>query len=773
MYIGKLSRNIKPAFYRAGTDISIEPTSTENGYVIPSSTVFDSSIDIVCELDTVAYVGAISADIKGYSEIAVFDGEIKIAAKSADMIPVGRTTNKITLRVRGNVADISVGSIDIYGMICDDEDAFILPRPKKLDIEKKRVRISSIIGDGADASYAAEFLAESLSERYGFTNGDEGAAVQFVLNTQMEAERYTVECSDTEISVCAGSRLALLWGACRILDLYDGESLPVCHIDDYPDSEMRGFHMGLPRLDRIDFTKRFFRYVLLPLGYNHVVIEFNGDMRYHRHPEITENWLQADKDWREGKRATKILHSEMGADGTALEQDQVRELTGLLDDFGIEVIPEVQSLGHVDYIVNAHKELSELRRYYETTPLEGKYIDRLDIPDHCYCPALPESMAIIKDVIDEVVEVVRPKRRVHIGHDEVYHLGLCEECRKKGAARTYCDHVTELHGYLKSKGLDTVIWSDALHTDLPYYESDVEILKHELPKDLLLFDYVWYYHLDYDTEDAILPVRNKVMMGNFYSSHYPRFESRIAKPGMIGGEVSTWVAVSENDYADNGKFFDLPYAAEMLWNSSSYSEKNRMAYSEIICKGIIPKTRDLLHGKFDLYLAENASETVDIDTFPGDISKIPSEIQGLGLVEPKGEMMLGKKYDRLTFLHATINRMPRICWQPLFTVGSYTVTYIDGSEENIPVRYAGEVLTWNSRHGAPMPQHYYRHQGYVGTWYSDAIYEGYTDSGEPVLILGQVWDNPHPEKEIEKIAYSKRDDEYATLISAGVIGLSK
>ena len=773
MYIGKFSSNKEPAFYRAGTNISIKPEITDDGYVIPYSLIFDSSVDVVFELDSTAYVGAMVADIRGHLELAVFDGETKIAVSDPAMIPIGRTTDKITLRVRGNVADIIIGDVDIYGMLCDDTDAFILPRPKRLEISASRVKIARVSGDGNDAVYAADFLIESLAERYGFVKGDEGASVRFALNTELDDEHYTVDANEGEITVYAGSRLALLWGACRILDLYDGESLPVCHIDDYPDSQMRGFHMGLPRADRIDFTKKFFRYVLLPLGYNHVVIEFNGDMRYHRHPEITENWLKADKDYSEGRRATKILHSEMGADGTALEHDQVREITTLLDDLGIEVIPEVQSLGHVDYIVNAHKELSELRRYYETTPIEGKHIERLDIPDHCYCPALPESMAIIKDIIDEVVEVVKPKRRVHIGHDEVYHLGLCEKCRKKGAARTYCDHVTELHGYLKSKGLDTVIWSDALHTDLPYYESDVEILKHELPKDLLLFDYVWYYHLDYDTEDAILPVRNKVMMGNFYSSHYPRFESRIAKSGMIGGEVSTWVAVSEGDYADNGKFFDLPYAAEMLWNSSSYSEKNRMAYSEIISKNIIPKTRDLLRGKFDLYLAENARETVDIDTFPGDISRVPCEIQGLGLVEPTGEMKLGKKYDRLTFLHATANHMPRICWQPLFTVGSYTVTYVDGSEENIPVRYAGEVLVWNSRHGEPMPQHYYRHQGYVGTWYSDAVYEGYTDSGEPVLILGQVWDNPSPEKEIDKITYTPDKDEYATLLSAGVIGLSK
>ena len=772
MYIGEISKNIKPRFYRAGTNITVNAEPTENGYVIPFSDIFDSSVDIVIKLDTEAYVGAVVPNVKGYADLTVFDGETKISSNNTDIIPVGRTTDEITLSVRGNVADITVGKIEIYGMTAKDGEALILPRPKRIEMKDKRVKISRAVGEDTDSSFAAEFLKDSLKERYGFTEGEEGVAARFLLCADFDEERYTVDITETEIAVRAGSRLSLLWGACRILDLSDGVSVPVCNIDDQPDSPIRGFHMGLPRKDRIEFTKRFFRYVLLPLGYNHVIFELNGNMRYHRHPEISEAWLQADRDWRDGKR-TKILHSEMGADGTVLEQSEVRGIIDVLDSLGIEAIPEVQSLSHVDYIVNAHHELSELRRYNESTPIEGKFIDRLDIPDHCYCPALPESISIIKDIIDEVVEVVKPKRYVHIGHDEVYHLGLCPECRKRGAARTYCDHVTELHGYLKAKGLGTAIWSDALHTDIPYYESDVEILKHELPTDLLLLDYVWYYHLDYDTEDAILPVRDKVIIGNLYSSHFPRFAKRIAKPGMIGGAVSTWIAVSEDDYAENGKFFDLPYTAEMLWNSSTYNEANRMAYSEIICKSIIPKTRDLLHGRYDLYLAENTQETVTIDTFPGDVSRVPDEIQDLGLVEPTGALKLGKAYDRLTFAHATVNRMPRVCWQPLLDVGSYTVTYVDGSEVDIPVKYAGGVLSWNSRHGEPMPQHYYRHQGYVGTWYSDAIYEGYTDEGKPVLILGQVWDNPHPDKTIDKITYTPAKDEYAILISAGVIGLNK
>ena len=71
----------------------------------------------------------------------------------------------------------------------------------------------------------------------------------------------------------------------------------------------------------------------------------------------------------------------------------------------------------------------------------------------------------------------------------------------------------------------------------------------------------------------------------------------------------------------------------------------------------------------------------------------------------------------------------------------------------------------------PMPYNYYRHQGYVGTYFADPTYEYRTAEGEPILLLGQVWDNPNPEKVIDSISYKAKDGEYAVLLSAGVLGV--
>ena len=790
MYIGNISKGITPKFYHANTSIPFEPKKTDNGFTWGMLTIYDTAIDIKYSLDGSFYIGEILHGIDGAQEITVFVDDVRVAAKDMKSpIYVNLYGSEIVIRVRGNISDLHFSGAEIYGFCPEDNEPLLLPRPKTYKTDGKRVKIGKIIGEGNDESFAKTFLEESLAERLEALPDGDGITLKFKICENYEDERYTVDITSVEATVKASTRLALLWGACRVIDLWDGGYLPLTHIDDKPDVPMRGFHMGLPSRENFDFFKRLFRYVLLPYGYNHVILEFNGDMRYDRHPEISEKWLESEKLYREGK-APRVMHADIGADGIVLEKSEVRELVETIESYGIEVIPEVQSLSHIEYITNAHPEFAELGKYLaeikgidvselnranyipEVPDADISGIKHINVYDHCYCPAESECMQIIFDVIDEVIEVVKPKRYVHIGHDEVYHIGLCPECRKKGGPRVYIEHVQAMYDYLKTKGLKTMLWSDMFHTDMYYTGEDYSIVKEELPKDLVLLDFTWYYHFDKDIEDELLPAGCKnIMMGNLYSSHYPRFSERIAKDGMIGGEVSTWTLVSEDKFALNGKFFDLPYTAEMLWNAYSYSENDRASLTALIGQCIIPEMRDLMHGRYDLYLASDTDSAEIIGTFKGDSTRVPEELAYLGLTEPKEAMTINSCYDRLIFEHTTLNPAPRICWQDLVPVGRYTVTYEDGENVAIPVDYAGGVLYHSSNFGQPLPQQYYRHQGYIGTWYADPTYEHRTIEGNPILLLGQVWDNPHPDKKIASISYSNDENDTAILLSAGVLGV--
>ena len=772
MYIGALKIDSAPEFYLANTSVSHEPERDSNGYVWRWGNLFDCAVDIKYNLGKDCYIGSVDLGITGSSEVTVLVDGVKVAVRdTAKPVDVNLCGKEMIIRARGNFTDLYFKGAEIFGFYHDDDEPFILPKPKKLEYTNKRVKIGSLSASSVDGMYAVDFLTDSLGERYETLPATDGITLSFNICSDYDKERYTVKVTDTEATVTACTRLALLWGACRVIDLWDGGTLPIIDIDDKPDVPMRGFHMGLPTVDNIDFVKKFIRYVLLPFGYNHVIIEFNGAMRFDRHPEISEKWVESEKLYREGK-GERVMHADIGAEGTLLEKCQVREILDVLDGYGIEVIPEIQTLAHIEYITNAYPEFAELGTAKKTaTEAELKWVRHPHIVDHCYCPHNEKCMAIVYDIIDEILEVVKPKRYAHIGHDEVYHLGLCPKCKEKGAPKVYVEHVTALHDYLAERGLKTMLWSDMLHTDMYYTGEHFDCVKHELPKDLVLLDFTWYFHLGKDIEDQILPTGYKIVMGNLYSSHYPRFASRIAKDGMIGGQVSTWTAVSEKKFGEHGKFFDLPYTAEMLWNAYSYDERNRASLTALIGQCIIPEIRDLMHGRYDLYLATDTDSAEVLGNFPGSDERVPEELLYLGLTEPTADMEVGAKYDRLIFEHATLNPAPRICWKDLTPVGSYTVTYEDGDSVSVPVLSAAGILYVNSVYGRPMPDNYYRHQGYVGTWFADPTYEGYTSEGKPVLLLGQVWDNPNPDKTIKSVSYTAHEKDYAVLLSAGVIGV--
>lgn len=772
MFIGILNEKITPQFYLANTSISYPPEKDSGGYVYRWGNLFDCAVDIKYTFEKECYVGAIELGIKGALKVTVFVDGVRVAVSDpTKLVHVNLSGKEVTIRARGDLVDLHFKGAEIFGFYPDDDEPFIIPKPKKLEYSGERVKIGSLSASSVDGMFASDFLLESLQERYENLPCGDGIELFFDLDKSYEDERYSVSVTEKEARITASSRLALLWGACRVIDLWDGGTLPKIEIDDKPDVPMRGFHMGLPTVENIDFVKKLVRYVLLPFGYNHVILEFNGDMRYDRHPEITEKWLESERLYREGK-GERVMHADIGAEGTALEKAQVREIVDAIDCFGIEVIPEIQTLAHIEYITNAYPEFAELGTFMKTaTPEQLKWIKHPHIPEHCYCPHNEKCMQIVYDIIDEVIDVVRPRRYAHIGHDEAYHMGLCPECSKKGGARVYVEHVTALHDYLAKKGLKTMLWSDMLHTDMYYTGETFDFVKRELPKDLMLLDFTWYFHLDKDIEDSILPEGYDIMMGNLYSSHYPRYTTRIAKEGMVGGQISTWTAVNEKKFGEHGKFFDLPFLSEMLWNAYSFDERNRASLTALIGQCIIPEVRDLMHGRYDLFLVDTEDNREVVGSFDGSDERVPEELLYLGLVEPKAEMKVGAKYDRLIFEHATLNPSPRICWQNLTAVGEYTVKYEDGESVCVPVVSAGGILYVNSNYGLPIPHNYYRHQGYVGTYFADPTYEYRTPEGEPILLLGQVWDNPNPDKVIATIDYTPVKGDYAVLLSAGVLGV--
>ena len=86
-------------------------------------------------------------------------------------------------------------------------------------------------------------------------------------------------------------------------------------------------------------------------------------------------------------------HTEL-AGGRWLTTGELRELKAECDRRHIEIIPEVQSLSHSYYLCCAHPEIAE----------------RADDPwPDTYCPSNPKSYELLFDIMDEVIELFRPR----------------------------------------------------------------------------------------------------------------------------------------------------------------------------------------------------------------------------------------------------------------------------------------------------------------------------------------------------------------------------
>lgn len=782
MYIGSLNHKQPLTFTHIDSKVAFDPTTNDgNEYTWRWDQLFDTGVDITMALERESYIGAINftASKDSIAEAYVLaDGSMagRYQASGGGLfggritIPIGVRARKLTVRLRADFKNISISSMEIFGAY-DDDVPLVWPRPKSIGVSRGYAFIANVMpaSDDADEIFAAEFLRQRLSEKLGHWKHNDGITVIIKKQLSYEGEHYTIKNTENKVTVSARSRIALLYGADTLLSLTSREGLYLADVDDMPSQKLRGFHFGLPHRDRIEFARLLFRYVLIPMRYNVVFLEFAGGMRFDRHPEISEGWLRAIENAKAGKQPF-MPHSDKVSNRSLLEKSDVKKLVGYIKELGLALVPEVQSLAHVQYITYAHPDIAEKEETTMNVDMREADATPSSFYEHSYCPSNPKSYEIIYDIIDEIVEVSEPDGYVHMGHDEVYQIGLCPKCREKDKSTLFADHVIAMHDYLAQKGLKMMMWSDMLHpAPITKYDTHREIDR--LPRDIIMMDFIWYFHPSLDIEDSLLSHGFKVVVGNLYSSHYPRFSARCKKDGMLGGEVSMWLVADEEILAKNGKLWDIMYLSEMLWNSDNYEETNRRTYNEIISKYIQPATRDNIRGKF----CPNGYTETGFEVM-GESSGIPRELLALCSNAKRAdsiEIITDDRYDRLVFEHATINTAQRIVWEPHVVIGEFIMEYSDGTHAIAEVRYAENTMCYKGGYAIPKHQSYYRHFGYVGTWFSDPVFEGKNERGEDMTIWGYIWENPHPSKKIVRITYKPREDDFCRLVVVGVRGLKR
>ena len=198
---------------------------------------------------------------------------------------------------------------------------------------------------------------------------------------------------------------------------------------------------------------------LLRYKYNGLIMEVGGGMRFDSHPELSVGWRRTVSEWyAHGETMDKFGEGiPLGAanrfaaschfgvaGGSYIEKDDLAHLAEVAQMYGLEIIPEIQSLSHVYYIASARRDLAE--------------IPDMPWPDS-YCPSNPESYKIMFDITDEYLDVLKAKR-VHIGHDEYRAGAFCPLCKGKDEGELYAGDVLKIYDHLKAKGIEVWMWGD-------------------------------------------------------------------------------------------------------------------------------------------------------------------------------------------------------------------------------------------------------------------------------------------------------------------------
>ena len=530
-------------------------------------------------------------------------------------------------------------------------------------------------------------------------------------------ESYALVIKGDNICLYAVTRRGLLYAVSTLKQLIEANAVRELVLFDYPDKEVRGYRVYTPGVGSFDaFTAMVDN--LIYYKYNSIIIEVGGAMEYKRRPEINAHWVEFCKEVHkspyEAKRIQPQTHPQWkknsihadNGDGSFITQEQMRELIDYCRERELEVIPEVPTLSHCDYIVMTYPEIRE--RAEDTYP-------------DTYCPSNPKSYEIVFDILDEVIDVFKP-RYMNIGHDECYTLGKCDLCKDKDPVDLYVGDIIKINDYLRTKNVKAMMWCEKfidngmlLDEDGQYHgyggigDPLLDVPKcigcvGKVPKDITLLH--WYWSLcDGNREKELQDMGYPMLYGNFQGPSLKDYRARIG--GVAGGFISNWGSFEEEYMQRNGQNFNLLATAWIFWNGD---------YDTPRSGEVREKVKEALYARYKASLGENVIELVHTtDHF----RPYKAFYDGYYIVPED------------------------------WTIGQHILTYTDGTEAILPIVYGYNIRT---AAGAGSSDR----ESIASAESKTTDFVEVIGASNPKLVDGKLWyqtayRNPHPEKRIQSI----------------------
>lgn len=282
----------------------------------------------------------------------------------------------------------------------------LIPQPHLVDYEGESLVLDGpvrFVLDSVDPEdrFALDLLRQDLADAHHLTVGDDAAAMTIRLGRGAgEPESYVLTIRPGEIAVIGADAAGAYYATQTLRQCLRREAdrtlAPVVRIVDRPDLAHRALHYDTKHhQDTFAYVQSFIREIAHYKA-NILVWEWEDKLQYEVRPEI-------------------------GAPG-AFTVSQMQELTRYARQHHVEIVPLVQGLGHVPFILK-HKHFRHLRE--------------IPASDWEFCPLNEGSYELLFELWTEAMAATPGSRFFHIGSDETYELGLGTACGCADHARVH------------------------------------------------------------------------------------------------------------------------------------------------------------------------------------------------------------------------------------------------------------------------------------------------------------------------------------------------
>lgn len=240
---------------------------------------------------------------------------------------------------------------------------------------------------------------------------------------------------------------------------------------------VRGLCIAAPRPAELDAFIKFIDDELAPRKVNTLILRVDYNYQYKSHAELR--------------------------DSVALSEKEVKKLVTACRRNKINIIPQINLLGHQSWAGTIGNLLKQYPEFDETplVKMPEKYV--WPNPDglYCksYCPLHPDVHKVVFEIVDEICDVFEADA-FHAGMDEVFYIGemQCPRCSGRDKAELFAGEVRTIRDHLALKGRKLWIWGDRLidgkTTGIGEWEGSYNSTWRAvdmIPRDVVICD--WHY----------------------------------------------------------------------------------------------------------------------------------------------------------------------------------------------------------------------------------------------------------------------------------------